>query len=105
MKIRVELFSIFQKFHSEVRTQFNTLIRILRSDNAKKYLSGPFFLFLFCPHMRFFINPLTLILLNRIEWLSVRTVIWLKPLALSSLFALAPSKEAWLESYILKVFQ
>ena len=39
MKTRVELFSIFQKFHSEIRTQFNTSIRILRSDNAKEYLS------------------------------------------------------------------
>ena len=42
MKNRVELFSIFQKFHAEVRTQFNTSIRILQSDNAKEYLSGPF---------------------------------------------------------------
>ena len=33
-KTRVELFSIFQKFHSEIRTQFNTSIRILRSDKA-----------------------------------------------------------------------
>ena len=41
MKTRVELFSIFQKFHAEIRTQFNTSIRILRSDNAKKYLSIP----------------------------------------------------------------
>ena len=32
---------------------------------------SPFF---FCPHMRFFINPLTLILLNKRKWLSVRTV-------------------------------
>ena len=42
MKTRAKLFSIFQKFHAEVRTQFNTSIRILRSDNAKEYLSGPF---------------------------------------------------------------
>ena len=42
MKNRVELFSIFQKFHAEVRTQFNVLIRILRSDNSKEYLFGPF---------------------------------------------------------------
>ena len=41
MKTRAELFSIFQKFHAEVRTQFNTLIRILRSDNVKEYLSEP----------------------------------------------------------------
>ena len=46
MKTQAELFSIFQKFHAEVRTQFNTSIRILRSDNAKEYLSGPFFSFL-----------------------------------------------------------
>ena len=42
MKTRAELFSIFQKFHAEVRTQFDTSIRILRSDNAKEYLSGQF---------------------------------------------------------------
>ena len=37
MKTRVEQFSIFQKFHVEIRTQFNTSICILRSDNAKIY--------------------------------------------------------------------
>ena len=42
MKTQVELFSILQKFHAEVRIQFNTSIHILRSDNAKEYLSGPF---------------------------------------------------------------
>ena len=41
MKTRVELFSIFQKFHAEFQTQFNTSIRILRSDNAKEYLFEP----------------------------------------------------------------
>ena len=45
MKTQVELFSIFQKFHVKVRTQFNTSIRILQRDNAKEYLSGPFFSF------------------------------------------------------------
>ena len=42
MKTRVELFSILQKFHVEIRTQFNTSIRILRSDNAKEYFSMSF---------------------------------------------------------------
>ena len=42
MKTRAVLFSIFQKFHVEIRTQFNTSIRILRSDNAKEYFSMPF---------------------------------------------------------------
>ena len=42
MKTRVELFSIFQKFHAEIRTQFNTSIRILRSNNAKEYFSTSF---------------------------------------------------------------
>ena len=46
MKTRAELSSIFQKFHVEIRTQFNTLIRILRSDNAKEYLSRSFSSFL-----------------------------------------------------------
>ena len=40
MKTRAKLFSIFYKFHAEIRTQFNTSIRILRSDNAKEYLSA-----------------------------------------------------------------
>ena len=42
MKTRVELFSIFQKFHAEIRTQFNTYIRILRNDNGKECFSTPF---------------------------------------------------------------
>ena len=47
MKTRAELFSIFQKFHAEIRTQFNTSIRILRSDNAKEYLSTSVSSFIF----------------------------------------------------------
>ena len=46
MKTRAELFSIFQKIQTEVRTQFNTSIRILRSDNVKEYLFGSFYSFL-----------------------------------------------------------
>ena len=46
MKNRVELFYIFQKFHAEIRTQFNSSIRILRSDNAKEYFSTPFSFFM-----------------------------------------------------------
>ena len=42
MKTQAELFSIFQKFHTEIHTQFNTSIHILRSDNAKEYFSLPF---------------------------------------------------------------
>ena len=42
MKTQTELFSIFQKFHAEIRTQFNTFIRFLRSDNAKEYFSMSF---------------------------------------------------------------
>ena len=38
IKTRAELFSIFQEFHAEIQTQFNTSIRILQSDNAKEYL-------------------------------------------------------------------
>ena len=46
MKTRAELFSIFQKFHAKIRTQFNTSIRILRSDNAKEYFSMSFSYFM-----------------------------------------------------------
>ena len=42
MKTRAELFSIFQKFHAEIRTQVNTSIRILRSDSANEYYSMSF---------------------------------------------------------------
>ena len=48
MKNRAELFSIFQKFHAEICSRFNTHIRILRSDNAKEYFS-----MLFSPYMSF----------------------------------------------------
>ena len=46
MKSRAKLFSIFQKFFAEIRNQFNTTIRILRSDNVLEYLSAPFSSFL-----------------------------------------------------------
>ena len=42
MKNQAELFSIFEKFHAEVQTQFNTSICMLRSDNPKEYLFRPF---------------------------------------------------------------
>ena len=42
MKTRAKLFSIFQKFHAKILTQFNTYIHILRSDNVKKYFSMTF---------------------------------------------------------------
>ncbi|KAJ9701155.1 hypothetical protein PVL29_006480 [Vitis rotundifolia] len=42
MKNRAELFSIFQKFYTEIQTQFNIYIRVLRSDNAREYFSAPF---------------------------------------------------------------
>ena len=42
MKTRAELLSIFQKFHAEIRTQFNTSIHILQNDNAKEYFSMSF---------------------------------------------------------------
>ena len=42
MKSRSEVFDIFQSFCAEIKTQFNTSVSILRSDNAKEYLSTPF---------------------------------------------------------------
>ena len=42
MKTRVNLFYIFHTFPAEVRTQFNTSIRILQSDNAKEYFFASF---------------------------------------------------------------
>ena len=43
---QVELFSIFQKFHVEICTRFNTSIRILRGDNAKEYFYTSFSYFM-----------------------------------------------------------
>ena len=46
MKNRAELYSIFQKFYTEILTQFNISIRVLRSDNAREYFSAPFISFM-----------------------------------------------------------
>ena len=74
MKTEAELFSIFHKFHVEVQTQLNTSICILRSDNAKEYLYGPFSSFIsshgILHQMRLSMSPLVLTLLNGMEWLS-----------------------------------
>ena len=42
MKNHSELFSHFTAFFAEIQTQFHVLVQILRSDNAKEYLSEPF---------------------------------------------------------------
>jgi len=42
MKNRYELFSIFQIFYNEIKNQFGISIRILNSDNGRKYLSHSF---------------------------------------------------------------
>ena len=42
MKQRSELFTHFRHFCAEIQTQFNTPVKILRSDNAREYLSAPF---------------------------------------------------------------
>ena len=59
MKDRSELFSIFESFFLEIKTQFGTSLRTLQSDNAREYLSTQFRTFLTshgvlhrtsCPH-------------------------------------------------------
>ena len=42
MKNRSELFSIFEQFYREIRTQFGLSIRTLRSNNARENLSQQF---------------------------------------------------------------
>uniref|UniRef100_A0A0V0IC00 Putative ovule protein n=1 Tax=Solanum chacoense TaxID=4108 RepID=A0A0V0IC00_SOLCH len=42
MKSRSEVFTHFCAFYAEVKTQFNASVRILRSDNAKEYMSESF---------------------------------------------------------------
>jgi len=46
MKNRSELFSIFQYFFNEIKNQFGVSIQILRSDNAREYLSQSFTTFI-----------------------------------------------------------
>ena len=46
MKNRAELYSIFKKIYAEIMIQFNISIRVLRSDNARKYFSSPFISFM-----------------------------------------------------------
>lgn len=42
MRFRDEVTSIFLKYHKMIQAQFNATIKILRSDNAKEYLSKDF---------------------------------------------------------------
>lgn len=42
MKSHFEVFTHFCVFYAEVKTQFNTSVRILRSDFAKEYMSELF---------------------------------------------------------------
>ncbi|KAK2993459.1 hypothetical protein RJ640_005153 [Escallonia rubra] len=42
MKNRSEVFAHFSAFCVEIKTQFNVHVHILRSDNAKEYMSGSF---------------------------------------------------------------
>ena len=39
MKKKSEAFNIFQTFHTMIKTQFQTTIRILRTDNGREYFS------------------------------------------------------------------
>ncbi|KAM0022126.1 putative RNA-directed DNA polymerase [Helianthus debilis subsp. tardiflorus] len=46
LKSRAEIYSIFREFHAYVKTQFQTSIKTLRTDNAKEYLSTDFSFYL-----------------------------------------------------------
>ena len=63
------------------KRQFGILIRILRSDNAREYLSHSFNTFM-KSKMTFFTKLHVLIHLNKIGWLSARIDILLKLLVL-----------------------
>jgi len=80
MKNRFELFSIFQSFFHEIKTQFGVSIRNLRSDNGREYLSQSFKHFMLL--RAFFIKHHALIHPNKMEWLSARIGTLLKQLAL-----------------------
>jgi hypothetical protein len=40
LKDKSDVFSVFQMFHKMIQTQFNTSIKIVRSDNGGEYMSG-----------------------------------------------------------------
>jgi hypothetical protein len=42
IKSRQEIFAKFSAFCSFVETQFNTIVKTLRSDNAKEYFTNEF---------------------------------------------------------------
>ena len=42
MKDKSDVAKVFQNFYTFVRTQFNTSIKVLRSNNAKEYMSTTF---------------------------------------------------------------
>ena len=42
MKNRSEVPSIFQKICAEIKNQFDTSVHVLRSDNAKEFVSSGF---------------------------------------------------------------
>ena len=42
MKIKVEVFMIFQAFHAMVQTQFSTKIQILCLDNGEEFINHEF---------------------------------------------------------------
>lgn len=46
MKNRSHVFHIFQEFYAEIKNQFDTSIKILRIDNAQKYMPSQFQYFL-----------------------------------------------------------
>lgn len=46
MKNHPDVFRVFQEFYAEIKNQFNTSIKILRTDNAHEYRSSQFKSFL-----------------------------------------------------------
>jgi len=42
LEFHSEVFSTFKAFHSEVKNQFNSSIKLLRYDNVKEYLDNTF---------------------------------------------------------------
>lgn len=46
MKNHSDVFRIFQEFYAEIKNQFDTSIKILRTNNAREYMSFHFQSFL-----------------------------------------------------------
>jgi len=63
LKERSEVSGVIELFHNEIKTQFSTFIRVLRTDNALEYMKNVVSFFVL--RMKLFIKPHALIRPNK----------------------------------------